>query len=342
MANYYLVSERIVPPFTAGGGSIPLQQEFATSAKRREFIESHCKNPPQNYRIAKLDEKASIYVVFIDVNYGKFLIKAPNQEHAYSVFRTLEGFFSLFTGDPPDLYKTLPKLIELCHVPNTNWTPSRLYQEVKDDFIRMDDGEMAELSSGRYVDQREMSFLGPYVEAIYADAPLAEALNHLGLSRNLFYGNMTGSYYSSHYRHDRVNLSRHEMRKRFLEFRERYELAFLAAFKAIERFLNVNQIQRKNIQNLLRERNIPHSKVYKRFHEIFSGHKELIGFEELISHFLDLRNTVAAHANRKPPDHLLLSEDTLYEIQMFVVELCSESLGDIDERELPKAAILRS
>jgi hypothetical protein len=41
--------------------------------------------------------------------------------------------------------------------------------------------------------------------------------------------------------------------------------------------------------------------------------KKFRPYKEVITHFLDLRNAVAAHANPKPP--FILNEDQLFEIQ---------------------------
>jgi hypothetical protein len=188
-----------------------------------------------------------------------------------------------------------------------------------------------------------MRLLGPHVEAIYKDRSLAEALNHLGHSRFLFNGFMVGSWYQCHYIYDRSDASRHDMRKRYFENRERYELAFVSAFKGLERFLSLNQIKKDNVERALidlRSQRIQPTTMYQRRHEVFSGYRKKISYRELILHFLDIRNAVAAHANPGSPKKFWISEDNLMEIQLFLIGLCSKRLDGVQPRELPKRAVL--
>ena len=343
MAIHYLVTERLIPVYIGEEGIYTLHQ--GSFKERRSFFLDQGISLPKNYRIANLDSKTktSIHVIFFNINYGHFLIKTPNQNTAYAALRALDAFFFLATGDEPDLHRLTPRLLELDHVPRAEWTNGDLHRELNRRNRIPDSTILSNLYSGRYVQQYEMRLLGPYVEAIYSDRSLAEALNHLGHSRFLFNGYMVGSYYECHYKHERMSTPQHDMQKRYFENRERYELAFVSAFKGIERFLHLNQIKKNNIERALIQlasQEIQPSTIYKRWHEVFSGYSKEIAYKNLILHFLNIRNGVAAHANPSPPEQFWISEDNLIEIQYFLKELCYKKLEFVQPRQLPKQAIL--
>ena len=99
--------------------------------------------------------------------------------------------------------------------------------------------------------------------------------------------------------------------------------------KGIERHFRVNQIKKATISQLFN--NIKYDDVtfdtpYRRLFEIFSGLPQNTSYGELISHFLRIRNAVAAHGNRQPPKDLIVSEDSILEIQEFLWELIWKAL----------------
>jgi hypothetical protein len=148
-------------------------------------------------------------------------------------------------------------------------------------------------------------------------------------SRFLFCGFMVGSYYGCHYVNDRRAVPGWEIEKRYFESRYRYETAFIAAFKGIERLFGVNQIKKSNLETVLETRRtfgIAPETRYTRYHEIFSGHEKHLTYSDLLAHFLDLRNIVAAHGNRNPPECAKLIEDNVFEIQLFLQELLSKAI----------------
>ena len=133
----------------------------------------------------------------------------------------------------------------------------------------------------------------------------------------------------SHYRADRSAMSRSQLGKIYLENCHRFETAFVAAFKGIERYFRVNQIKEDRIERLFR--NIKYDGVTfgsttRRIFEIFSGFPKKTSYGELIAHFLRIRNAVAAHGNREPPKELVVSEDSILEIQSFLQELIWKAL----------------
>jgi len=102
-------------------------------------------------------------------------------------------------------------------------------------------------------------------------------------------------------------------------------MVFVAAFKGVERFFGVNQIRGNKIRNIFNYPNLESIRpdtIYTRQHETFSRKKKNISYIEIIKHFMDLRNAVAAHANFiQPPRSFMITEDNLFEIHLFLQEL---------------------
>lgn len=339
---YYLISDYSVPVYIDYQGTFHINNIVSFGEKLRYYIK-RSRNLPSNYTIAQLDNHTQICVVFYNVDNGLFLIKANNQRIAYEVVRALDGFFFLFTGGTPNYDRCLPKLIEIYKVPQSDWNIDRLYKELSQRNTEIMQSNIYNLRSSQFIQAHEIQLLGPCIERIYSNLCLSEALHHLGYSRFLCYGFMVGSYYDCHYRHDRQRMSKHLIQKQYFENRERYELAFLSAFRGIERFLNVSQIRNPEIDKALlklRMDDVKPNTRYQRQHEIFSGQKKYIPYRDIVAHFLDIRNVVAAHANPSPPPNFIISEDSVMEIQLFLSELCSKALGQIQPRKLPPKAIL--
>lgn len=340
MATYYLVADYLVPVYIENEGSLGLTN--CKPDERRKYFVERGLNLPKNYTISRLSHKTSVRVVFFEIDHGLFLIEAPNQPTAYRVLRALDGFFYLANGEAPSVDRSIPKLNELKRMPNYKWTREKLIKELRERNIEISPTNIFELHSGWVVPQYDMRRLGPGIEAIYPNIHLVEALSHLGHSRYLFYGYMVGSYYHCHYKYDRKELSRYQMKKKYFENRERYELSFVSAFKGIERILKVAQIKKHEIAARLTGLGIPDIQpetMYRRWHETFSGYEEYISYSDIIKHFLDIRNAVAAHANPSPPNHFHISEDSLIEVQLFLSELCAGVLGDIKPRDLPRGVV---
>jgi len=133
--------------------------------------------------------------------------------------------------------------------------------------------------------------------------------------------NATTRYYEHHYRHERKSESAYLREKKYFEERTLYDLAFLSAFRALEALLGTAQIHKHAVGKLLAALDGKFgtsfcSTRWESYHEVFSSGRKRWRFDELISHYLDLRNAVAAHANPKPP--FTLREDQVLEIQLLV------------------------
>jgi hypothetical protein len=132
---------------------------------------------------------------------------------------------------------------------------------------------------------------------------------------------MTSSYYHFYYRWDRRFEKKYLREKKYFENRTRYDLAFVSAFRSIESTLGKPQVKNHEIKLCLNNLDSQYGTHFSTskwvsYHEVFSRTKKFRSCEEVITHFLKLRNAVAAHANPKPP--FVLNGEQLFEIQKLV------------------------
>jgi len=328
MRTYYLLLGYLIPVYISHEGYYRLHTNIPEHNKR-EYYESVNVSLPRNYTLLKVDG-LELKVVYHNVDEGHLLIKAPSRREAYSVANAIRGLLSNLEGLFPDDRGDTFFLQELTKVPKPNWLKEDLIKSLKTSLSYPPDifWEL-ELQKGYVVDKDTLNNLVKFLPFIIRDTDLRESLDHLLESRFLVCGFMTGSYYTCHYRTDRFAISRSQLEKIYLEKCHRFETAFVAAFKGIERYFRVNQIKEDGIERLFR--NIKYDGVAfgtptRRIFEIFSGLSTKTSYGELIAHFLRIRNAVAAHGNREPPRELVVSEDNILEIQSFLWELIWKAL----------------
>jgi hypothetical protein len=194
------------------------------------------------------------------------------------------------------------------------------------------------LWSGTQLDASHLKVLPAAMDVAMRDQRIREALVHFGQSRSLFDGYMVGSYYHSHYAPERRAMRKIEVERSYFEDRARFELAIVAAFKAVEAMFGGVQIRENKLDKEFNS--IPYARItprarYRRYHEIFRGERRTASYRDMILHFLHIRNATAAHSNRTPPPALMVTEDTVYEIQWFVSELILQALRSTLGAELP-------
>jgi len=124
-------------------------------------------------------------------------------------------------------------------------------------------------------------------------------------------------------------MTRYDLDKRYLENRIEYDTAFLSAFRGIEALLQKPHFRKNEVKALLSNADSKNGtsfskRKYKSFHEIFSSRKRFWSYEEIIIHYLRLRNAVAAHGNIDPPN--IIMEDQVFEIQMLLKSMFMEIL----------------
>jgi len=328
MGTYYLLLGYLIPVYTSHGGSIHLRPEIPERDKR-QYYENMNMPLPKNYTLLK-EGRLELKVVYYNVDEGQLLIKAPSRREAYSVANAIRGFLSNVEGLFPDDRGGTYFLQELTKVPQPNWSTEDVIKSLKANLTYPHDVFLEEeLTKGYVVDRDTLINLVKFLPSLIRDTDLRESLGHLLESRFLVCGFMTGSYYTCHYRADRSAMSRGELEKIYLENCHRFETAFIAAFKGVERYFRVNQIKEDRIDRLFRNikyDGVTFNSTYKRHFEIFAELPENTSYGELISHLLKIRNAVAAHGNKQPPKDLIVSEDSILEIQEFLAELISKAL----------------
>lgn len=332
MSRYYLLMDYTVPIFTDyGNGHISMTGPLKDSSEEKaEFYRENPHIPfPRTKRILDLERDLKLYVAFYDVDVGHFVIKARSRRNAYKLATILRALFSFFYGWQPDERSGHYFLQEIKRLPQPDWDDKRMLAELQEVNYGVSEHLIYELRHGYSVMERAYSEVPSFITRIWGNTDLIEALDHMLESRFLFCGFMVGSYYLCHYAKDRKFVPKWEMEKRYFENRFRYETAFIAAFKGIERFFGVNNVKKHKVDaivNRCSHLGITPDTVYTRYHEIFSGHNQKLTYRELICHFLQLRNIVAAHGSRKPPAGAKLIEDNIFEIQLFLMELICKAI----------------
>jgi hypothetical protein len=340
--RHFLVADYVVPVYLPENGSLSLGGDRGRDrTSRARYLRQYGISQLTNFVVRRLDTGTVVRAAYSDVTHGHLLVSAPSLSGAYRAAKAIDAFFFLVVGHAADLQRSAPKLTELKCVPDAAWTRARLWREIVGWDIGIPEFYSYVFYSGHVVHSDEMRRLGQFLERIYPDDSLCEALLHLGYSRYLFNGYMTGGHYYRHYYRDREDMSEEQLNRAYYEHRELFELAFTAAFKALERILKVTQIRKHDIPRALASisAGITGDVEYTRRHETFSGLEEKVSYADIVAHFLDMRNAAAAHANPTPPRHLRLSEDSLIEIQLFVSEVCSRIIGPLTEAELPVGAV---
>ena len=343
MRTYYLLLGYLIPVYISYGGYIRLRSEIPERDKR-EYYENGNMAFPHNYPLLK-EGRLELQVVYHNFDEGHLLIKAPSRREAYSLANAIRGLLSNLNGWFPDDRSDNFYLQELTKIPQPSWSQEDLIKSLKANLTYPHDMFLAEeLTKGYVVYKDALTDLVKFLPFMIWDKDLRESMDHLLESRFLVCGFMSGSYYMSHYRADRSAMSRSQLEKVYLENCHRFETSFVAAFKGIERYFRVNQIKEDRIERLFR--NIKYDGVTfdsttSLIFEIFSGFPKKTSYGELIAHFLRIRNAVAAHGNREPPKELVVSEDSILEIQSFLWELIYKALRSYEHQSLGTSKSIR-
>jgi hypothetical protein len=283
----------------------------------------------QNRTLVSISRQKEVKLVYFNQGTGNILIKATGLREAYRISRAFQTYLTIFCEVTPNEDRLGDYLIELSQIPQFSWTDEDLAKAMTSSQNFEPVSEILPLYTGQYLFAHYLSDAAKYVPIIYHDIHISDSTAHLDQSYALFYGLMSGSYYHYHYARDRVVQSQDELLKDYLEHKPKYELAFLAAFKAIELLIGNGNINKSRLKSVFQSNPyslIKHDNVWERFHEIFAQKPQYCSFEELLEHFLDMRNVVAAHGNRKPPKHFLITPDNLFEIQRFASHLIHQAI----------------
>lgn len=338
--THYLLCNYTIPIFVRVGDKVgQLGITSAPLAQRRRRMAA-----PKNFAVCRVSKSELLRVVYYDWDRGLFMITAASRRRAYEIGEAVNGYFSVFLGYELDSRRAGFWLRECKRVPRAAWSEKVFLQNLLHLDRRSPDYETYELhdlQSGYGLQFDHIELLARYLPTLAQSTRLTAALRHFVQSRQLFTGYMVGSYYHAHYRHERRESPRWLMEKRYYEDRAQYELGFVSAFKAIESFFGTQHLTKRNLNEVFMRlpfKAITSDQTYRRLHETFSGFRARSTYGEMIRHFLDVRNAVAAHANPTPPRHLMLSEDNLFEIQRFVTYLIGDAL-EADKSDRGKTPI---
>lgn len=334
LARYFAISDYLVFPQYEQDGlryDIQILPQIRGSQARLQYIQDN-KIPHavlRNRTLVSVTRQIEIKLVYFNWGTGNILIKATGLREAYRIARAFQTYLTIFCEVTPNEDRFGDYLIELSQIPRFSWTDEDLARALSStqDFEPVS-GTLP-LYTGQYLFAYYFSDVAKYVPIIYHDAHISESASHLDQSYALFYGLMSGSYYHYYYARERVIQSRDRLLKDYLEHKSKYELAFLAAFKAIELLVGNGNINKSRLKSVFQSNPytlIRQDSVWERFHEIFTKKPQYCSFEELLEHFLDMRNVVAAHGNRKPPKHFLITPDNLFEIQRFASHLIHQAV----------------
>lgn len=326
MNEYYLLTGYIIPFLHY----IETRTEGKTNENKinKNKIYKNNNQTPENYTFLDLTQSTKIYIAYHKSQHsflGNFVIESNSMAEAYCLADIIRGFYSVFYGWTPLETGSNFYLKKLNDIPNAKWTTEDISNATIDVDVGIED--LILVDSGVQLTEGSLEDLKNFISKIYPNDGLCESLNHLLESRVLLNCFMTNSYYEYHYKYDRSEMPEWLKEKMFYENRYRYQTAFVAAFKGIESFFRVNDFKEHEIEKLFNNINyndISFDTVYKRRFEIFSGEPEKVRYGELLAHFLKLRNVVAAHHNKKPP--VIITEDSICEIQEFLVELITKAL----------------
>jgi hypothetical protein len=275
--------------------------------------------------------------------YGAFdafiLIAAGGQRKAYLLGNALRAALTAFHGLSP-LERIHGFLLELSGKPFADMDVrglAALIERPREDQECEDIELIAQLRGGVSLNHLQLTEACEIVSRALQTPRIADALLHLEYSYSQVWGFMVGSYYEAHYSRDRKSISRYELDRTYLENRIRYDLAFVSAFRGMETLLGKHHFKKHDVPALLasvdREFHTSFSsKRYRSWHEVFSSRRRWWGYDELIQHYLYLRNAVSAHGNPTPPDFVM--EDQVLEIQYLLRSMLWKILFPNDKSEL--------
>jgi hypothetical protein len=271
--------------------------------------------------------------VFVHGPYHAFLLlTAHSQRKAYLLGNALRAGLTCFQGITPSDTR-FPYLLELDFQPTPDMTRRDLVRGLaQSSFLeKISDSMLAlELMDSVELNQTELKCACELARKALLRPLVLDALLHLEQSRKLVWGFMVGSYYDSHYSQDRQKLSRYQRERIYLENRFKYDSAFVSAFRGIECLLGRPSFKRRDIPDLLLSIDQSFNTCFARsrhrsFHEVFSSGRKWWRYEDLIGHYLRLRNSVSAHGNPSPP-HIVM-EDQVIEIQYLLQSMILDILS---------------
>lgn len=332
--KYFIIQGLIPEPYEGSphlGGNGPTTRQD----RIRRWRATGSKLPREGeYVFLRQPPTGKLSVLVHDVCAALLMVSAPSQRKAYALALPFRSYLTVYLGF--DFANSSDEfLLELIAKPKFTATTrdiACLYRQ-RGSYPSNPDLVLNAMRSGAGLFHSQIRSACNFVSKVLAASNLVTSLMHLEQSHSLFAGHMTSSYYQYEYRHERRLESAYMREKKYLEERTRYDLAFLSAFRGLEALLGTVQIQKHEVAKRLRGLDDKFgtsfsSTRWKSHHEVFSSRRRRWRFDELITHYLAVRNGVAAHANPKPP--FTLREDQVLEIQRLVSSMIYDAAGRPD------------
>jgi hypothetical protein len=251
---------------------------------------------------------------------ASLIIRATGLRNAYLLGNSLKSILTTEWGLPPSGRRLLAFLLELRKAPKPKTKLIDIVSLLKPFYEHQIFEKVlikAELGSGTGLSHSEIAEACYLLSKALTVPRLLDAFIHLEHSYSLVFGITTNWEYSQ-YESRRQEMTYYELEKSYLENRIKCDLAFVSAFRGIESILGVANLKKYEIPKYLKKldkrfHTTFSTSDYHSLHDIFCGGPKRWRFRKRIASFLDLRNSVAAHANPHAPG--IVGEDQVLEIQ---------------------------
>lgn len=262
---------------------------------------------------------------------GRLLIRARSAPSACRLAIAVDAYFRLHLDTYRHTHKHLGLLHALVRQPTCGMSLEDLYSIRKPDFHLILYDWIAEIGSGMGVEESAVREMAGSLPLLLDHQNIVEAYQHLSASRQLFDGMVFSRSHLAELEDWESRLSISYRRRARMENRAVYELSFLAAFKALERFCGVNAIKECDLDCIVERISSMYPAITPRlkYSSRFKGPNRSPSFRDLrsaLKWLLDIRNTTGAHANKKPPRNRQIDWNSVREIQLFTQHLLDLSL----------------
>jgi len=223
--RYYLLMNYIVPIYVDSGiGSMGMTSSIngSFSEKQKFYKKDKLHTYPKTERLCMVSDDLILYKAFFDIDRGYFVIRAKERKLAYDIATIIRYIINIRNGYQPDDRSGNYFLQELKRLPQPNWDEKKMLAELAEYNPYAREVMMFDLKDGVYIEYDIFKMIPEVISMVHNDQSLINSMYHLLESRLIFAGFMTGSFYSSHYKYDRLDTPDWEMEKRYFEYRYRY------------------------------------------------------------------------------------------------------------------------
>ena len=272
-----------------------------------------------------------IYLLPVNEKNCFFIVKTEERNFAYKFYSLLRGFYLLFYHESPwSIGDKMLSIYEYDRMPKESWTKREWIENSNSGiFINISDNVLidADLRMGlEYFNDGEYHLVQRFVKDNWYNIIVIDAVDDLFNSLKLFDGNVVNNYPIFDIRDTPRKIDNEIIDKAYYENKSFHELAYLCAFKGIERILDTNSINKKKISEILSSNRFLPKEEYIKEYMYFVDNLRESTIENMIRLFIDIRNAAAAHANNNVPIEKRVSVYSLYEIQNFLMFLIKKRI----------------